>query len=66
MILTVDELRQYVNTEETDAILINRLEGMRLMIQRYCNNDFSRVVDESGAWPADIKMGVVNLIRWEL
>lgn len=66
MIMTVNELRQYLESDETDTVLTGRLSAIELMIQRYCHNDFSRVVDDQGEYPMDIKMGVVSLMRWEV
>lgn len=55
MLMTVEELRKYINTEETDEVLAARLSALELSIRRYCNNNFQkrgfRVV-------ADIRAGV--------
>lgn len=130
MILTVAELRQYIETEETDQALEARLQALELLIRGHTNNNFQlrairavavavsadntllfaapvpfrvgdtlqitdsdllpdKIVtvtavengkitvaedlyDEGGVvitkvhYPADVKMGVVNLMRWEL
>lgn len=68
MIITIEELRQHVDTGETDAVLRDWLEAMEEMIHRYTNNNFRKYLGQDGAihYPADIKMGVVNLMRWEL
>ena len=129
MIMTVAELRRYVETEESDQVLEARLQALELLIRAYTNNNFqdrafrsvavslpehdflcSGVIpfrvgdtlqisesdlmqdelvtveavdgntvtvkeglyDESGVvitkvkYPQDVKMGVANLLKWEL
>lgn len=128
MIMTVEELRQYITTDETDAMLKMKLEAVELMIRKYTNNNFQNrgfrveadiragvfmseslvpfdvgdtimvsesdlqsdwlaVVTETNdltfltdsewaddnnilvtkvVYPADVKIGVVNLMKWEL
>ncbi|MDD6040005.1 MAG: hypothetical protein PUD63_02260 [Clostridia bacterium] len=66
MILTVDELRKYFDTDETDAVLAVWLEAMTQMVHMYTNNSFREyAVDGVLVYPADVKMGVVNLLKWE-
>ena len=65
MIMTVDEFRRFVNTDEDDAILEAKLQAVELMIQGYTNNDFKRHLTAEGEYPMDVKMGVVNLMKWE-
>ncbi len=43
MIMTVDELRQYINTEEEDSGLEARLSALELLIRAYSNNNFQAV-----------------------
>ena len=67
MIMTVDELRTFIETDETDAVLAVRLEAAENMIKGYTNNNFNRYrVGDSIAYPADVRLGVVNLIKWEM
>ena len=130
MILTVEEFRRYVQTDEDDQVLEAKLQALELLIRAYTNNNFQvrafRAVavasaastsllfkstvpfavgdtlqiteselmpdslvtvmavngdsvevaedlfDESGVvvtkvkYPMDVKMGVVNLMKWEL
>lgn len=130
MIMTVAELRQYIETDETDVILEAKLQALELLIRAYTNNNFQvrafravavamaedntllankpipfkagdtlqitesdlmpgmlvtvqsvsdgaikvneELYDESGViitkivYPADIKLGVVNLLKWEM
>lgn len=129
MIMTVDELRQYITTDEVDQVLEAKLQALELLIRAYTNNNFQRrafravavavsegnrlltaasnpfkpgdtlqitdtelneglftvetsksdtitvkedLIDESGVivtkvvYPADVKMGCVNLMKWEL
>ena len=67
MIMTVAELRQHVTTREEDQALELRLQALEASIRKYPNNTFKRVLEENGgAWPPDIKMGVVKLIKYDM
>lgn len=128
MIISVAELRQYVDTDETDQALEARLQALELLIRAYTNNNFQvrafrsvavamadhdlmckgavafrvgdtlqvtesdlnaglvnviavdgetvsveeSLYDESGvvitkvAYPADVKQGVMNMLKWQL
>lgn len=127
MIISVEELRRYISTDEEDQALAGRLQALELLIRGYTNNNFqvrglhcecdisggtfmsdtftpfevgdtvqvsgsaknnglytvktvtdtTFTVDEKTyddfdvyvvkvAYPADVKMGVVNLLKWEL
>ena len=133
MIMTVAELRQYIETDESDQVLEGKLQALELLIRAYTNNNFhvrafravavsmadhellcsgtvpfatgdtlhitesdfmpdclvnvqsvvnaadgttitvkEDLYNESGVvitkvkYPQDVKMGVVNLLKWEL
>lgn len=67
MIMTVAELRQFIDTDEQDNVLQLRLEAVENAVQKYTNNNFREYkVDGVVVYPADIKIGVVNLLKWEL
>ena len=129
MIMTVAELRRFIQTEEDDQVLEDKLQALELSIRAYTNNNFQirafravavalpghdllcngtvpfragdtlqitdsdlmpgmlvtvasvdgstvtvneDLADESGVvitkvkYPQDVKMGVVNLMKWEL
>lgn len=40
MIMTVEELRQFVVTDEEDSVLAARLQALELLIRAYTNNNF--------------------------
>ena len=40
MLMTIEELRNYITTEETDEVLAAKLSALELTIRRYCNNNF--------------------------
>lgn len=66
MILTVEELRRHIETDESDDVLTMRLEAMEQMVQGYTHNNFRKyMADGVIAYPADVKLGVVNLLKWE-
>lgn len=67
MILTVEEFRRFYQTDETDFVLQAKLDGITQMVKNYTHNNFRKyMVDGVIQYPADIKMGVVNLMKWEL
>ncbi len=67
MILTTAEVRQLITTQEEDRALEVRLQALEASIRRYTNNTFTRVLEENGGeWPADIKMGCVKLLEYDL
>ena len=66
MLMTVEELRKYIDTDETDAILKARLDALELTIRRYCNNNFQQ---RGFRVTADIRAGVFmseSLIPFEV
>lgn len=66
MIMTVEFLRRFIQTEEEDQALEARLQALELLIQGYTNNNFQRHLTDNGEYPMDVKMGAVNLLKWEL
>ena len=40
MIMTVDELRQFVKTDEEDQTLEAKLQALELLVRAYTNNNF--------------------------
>lgn len=40
MIMTVDELKKYVDTEEKDSVLEAKLQALELLIRKYTNNNY--------------------------
>ena len=130
MILSVDELKKYITTEDDDSMLEGKLQALELLIRAYTNNNFQirafravavavaegnrllfnstvpfkvgdtlqitesdfmqdelvtvlsvadssitvsgELSDESGVvvtkvkYPTDVKMGIVNLMKWEM
>ena len=66
MLMTVAELRRYITTDEEDQVLEAMLQALELSIQGYTNNDFKRHLTAEGEYPMDVKMGAVNLMKWEL
>lgn len=67
MILTVEELRRYIETDETDDVLSMWLEAMTQLVHNHTHNNFHKYMQDGEInYPADVKMGVVNLMKWEL
>ena len=40
MIMTVDELKQFITTDKTDAVLLAMLQAVEMAIRGYTNNNF--------------------------
>ena len=67
MIMTVEELRQFLTTDESEPALAFRLRAIEKAIQGYTNNNFRRfMVNGEIEYPDDIKLGVVRLIEWDV
>ena len=66
MIMTVAELRRFIETDADDQVLEAKLQALELLIQGYTNNNFKRHLTPEGEYPMDVKMGVVNMLKWEL
>ena len=67
MILTTDEIKGLApDLELSDAEVKFTLEAIEQAIKGEACNDFRRYADESGViqWPADIKAGALELLRW--
>lgn len=65
MIISVEDVKKIITTTESDAVLEAKLQALEASIQRYTNNDFKRCLID-GEYPPDIKMGVVNMLKWDL
>lgn len=67
MMMTVEELRQFITTDETDQGLALRLQALESAIQGYTNNNFRKyIVNGVKEYPADVKLGVIELLKWDL
>lgn len=42
MIISIEELRKYITTDETDEVLEARLQALELLIRKYANNNFQK------------------------
>lgn len=38
--MTVDELKTYIDTNETDSVLVGKLQALELLVRQYTNNNF--------------------------
>ena len=65
MIISVEDAKKFITTTESDEVLEAKLQALELMIQGYTNNNFKRCLID-GEYPADVKMGVVNMLQWDL
>ena len=58
MIMTVDELKQFITTDKTDAVLSAMLQAVEMAIRGYTNNNFQ---DRGYRRSADIVGGVLYM-----
>ena len=67
MILTLEELRQFIEIDEPDSVLEARLQALEVGIHGYTGNNFRRVLaNNGGQYPMDVKLGVANVLKWQL
>lgn len=66
MIISVAEVKKHIATTLEDSVLEAKLQALELQVQRYTNNDFKRHMTEDGEYPMDVKMGVINMLNWDL
>lgn len=64
MLMTVEELRQFITTDKSDTVLEAMLQALELTIRNYTNNTFTK--DGVVEYPADVKMAAVNILKWQL
>ncbi len=60
MLMTVTELKEYIQTDLADGVLAAKLSALELLIKKYTNNDFK------DGFPIDVKLGAVKLLEWDL
>lgn len=60
MIITVEELRQFVTTDLSDAVLELRIEALESTIKKHTNNPFT------DGYPPDVKMGAIDILKWQI
>lgn len=65
MIISVEETRKFITLNVEDSVLEAMLQALEFSIQRYTNNNFQRELID-GEYPMDVKMGVVNMLKWDL
>ena len=54
MILSVEELRQYISTDVQDAVLEGKLQALEILIRKYTNNNFqARAIRTVGMCSSD-------------
>lgn len=66
MIISVAELREFVTTDKSDTALEFMIQASESFIVHYTNNDFKNHISGLAEYPLDVKMGVINLIKWDL
>lgn len=66
MIISVEELRQFVSTDESDQVLEFRIQALESFICQYTNNNFKNRLTGTVEFPPDVKMGAINMLKWDL
>lgn len=65
MIISVDELRQFVSTDESDQVLEFRIQALESFICAHTNNNFINRTTGEKDYPPDVKLGLINLVKWD-
>ena len=65
MIISVEELRQFIATDETDSALEFRIQALESFICKWTNNDFINRETKEREYPPDVKMGAINALKWD-
>lgn len=66
MIMTVEELREHLTTNESSNALAFKLRAIEKAIQAYTANNFSKYThDGEIVYPDDVKLGVIRLFEWD-
>ena len=60
MLMTIEELRQFVVTSEADAVLELRIQALESAIIKYTNNQFK------DGFPPDVKLGALKMLKWDI
>lgn len=66
MIISIEEAKKYITTTLEDSVLEAKLQALELAIQGYTNNNFKRCLTPEGEYPMDVKMGVLDMLQWDL
>jgi hypothetical protein len=66
MIISIEEAKKYITTTLDDSVLEAKLQALETAIQGYTNNNFKRHLTPEGEYPADVKMGVLEMLKWDL
>lgn len=66
MIISVEQLRKFVTTDEDDEALEFRIQALESFICKYTNNDFINRTSGEQEYPPDVQMGAINMLKWKL
>ena len=66
MIISVEEAKKYMAVTADDEVLEAKLQALEVAVKGYTHNDFSRHLTPDGEYPMDVKLGVVNMLNWDL
>lgn len=66
MLVSVDELRQFVDTDKSDQELEFRILALESFICKYTNNEFIDRNTKEKNYPPDVKFGAINILKWQI
>lgn len=66
MIITVAELKNAITTDKSDSMLELMIRASESFILNYTKNDFYNRETHSIVYPPDVKIGVINMINYDL
>lgn len=65
MLISVEEVRQFIDTDETDSALEFRIQALESFICKWTNNDFINRETMQKEYPPDVKLGAINALKWD-
>lgn len=66
MLVSVDELRQFVETDKPDQELEFRILALESFICKHTNNEFIDRNTKEKNYPPDVKLGAINILKWQI
>ena len=67
MIITVSELGEYIDLPyKSNQVIETMIAAAESFIRKYTNNDFRNPRTGEVEYPADVKMGAINMLAWDV
>lgn len=66
MIISIAELREFINTSKSDSALGTMISSAESFVLSFTHNNFINRITGLVEYPPDVKMGVINLISYDI